>query len=114
MSEAERPNPTDPAAWGGKLNIYVCDECRSHIVTRDVDQGVTPFMLPSYVYCPKKCGGRDRRVVMTSSFYRVWNQSMRADYEWYRPAPGEKYDPAYREHVEKGGLIIRPAPGEGK
>lgn len=103
-------DPTDHALWGGKLNIYTCQRCRGHIVTRDIAEGVTPFMLPSYEFCPNKCGGRGDRVTMQSSMYRVWNQSMREDYQWYRPTEGEAYDPAYRDHVKQGGLIIRPAP----
>ena len=108
-----RPNPTDPAQWGGRLNIYVCDVCRSHVVTRDVDEGVTPFSIPSREFCPNKCGahaGIEKHPLpasMTSSFYRVWDQSMREDYQWYRPAPGEAFHPAYRGHVENGGLLIR-------
>jgi NAD-dependent SIR2 family protein deacetylase len=110
----ERADPTDVAAWGGKLNIYTCDRCRAHIVTRDVDEGVTPFMLPSGKYCPNRCGAEPREWVnMTSSFYRVWDQRMREDFQWYRPKVGESYDPAYRDHVEKGGLILRPAPSPG-
>lgn len=109
--ETERGDPTDPASWGGKLNIYTCDRCRSHIVTRDMAEGVTPFMLPSAKYCPNQCGQEPREwVAMTSSFYRVWDQRMQEDYQWYRPDDGEPYDPAYRDHVDRGGLVIRPNP----
>lgn len=108
----DRDNPADPAAWGGKLNIYTCDNCRSHIVTRDVDEGVTPFMLPSREYCPNRCGAEPRaHIYMTSSFYRVWDQRIREDYQWYRPAPGEEIEPAVREHVARGGLILRANEG---
>lgn len=105
-----REDKTDPQAWGGKLNIYVCEKCRAHIVTRAVDEGVTPFMLPSKDYCPNKCtSDKSGGAHMTSSFYRVWDQSMREDYQWYRhPNPAEL--PRHlREHCEKGGLDIRKA-----
>lgn len=112
----DRHDPTDAAAWGGKLNIYTCERCRSHIVTRDIDEGVTPFMLPSREYCPQRCGAEPREWVnMTSSFYRVWDQRIQEDFQWYRPKDGEAVEPALRNHVERGGLIIRPcadAPAE--
>jgi hypothetical protein len=104
-------NPTDPGAWGGKLNIYVCEVCRGHIVTRDVDEGVTPFMLPSGEFCPNKCQSpKPGGAHMTSSFYRVWDQRMVEDYQWYRPGEGDTVPQAYRHHVEQGGLLIRSRP----
>jgi hypothetical protein len=103
-------SPADPDAWGGKLNIYTCEVCRAHIVTRDVDEGVTPFMLPSKDYCPNKCtGNKPGGAHMTSSFYRVWNQSMREDYQWYKPESWEHRPAAVRAHLDKGGLDIRRA-----
>jgi hypothetical protein len=121
LTAGERKNPTDPTQWGGKLNIYTCDHCRAHIVTRDVSpDGVTPFMLPAGVYCPNKCGdaGGDR-VMMTSSMYRVYDQSMREDYQWYAPEPDEVIAAgtatlAQIEHYSKGGLEIRKAVFDGE
>lgn len=107
----EHRNPTDPAIWGGRLNIYTCDVCRAHIVTRDVDEGVTPFMLPSSDYCPNKCrGDKPGGAHMTSSMYRVWDQSMREEYQWYLHPNPAQLPRALREHSEKGGLQIRKAP----
>lgn len=106
-----RSDPTDPVEWGGRLNIYVCEQCRSHVVTRDVDEGVTPFMLPSAEFCPNKCvspkaGGAH----MTSSFYRVWDQRMLEDFQWYRPSAVEVVPRQHRHHVSQGGLLIRKRP----
>ena len=109
----DRVDPTDPKLWGGRLNIYVCEACRSHIVTRDVDEGVTPFMLSSAEYCPKGCvSEKPGGVHMSSSFYRVWDQRIREDYQWYAPGPEESagLNPYHADHVERGGLLIRKAP----
>ena len=109
----------NPEVWGGKLNIYTCEGCRAHIVTRDVAEGVTPFMLSAMDYCPNRCGQGVHginRVMMTSSHYRVWDQSMREDYQWYAPDADEttRATPYQREHYSKGGLEIRKAVFDGK
>lgn len=102
----DRLDPTDPHAWGGKLNIYTCDNCRKHIVTRDISEGVTPFMLASIEFCPNQCGNHAR---MTSSMYRVFDQRMVEDYVWYKPSAIEVVPAHARDHVSRGGLMIRKA-----
>lgn len=87
----------------GARNIYTCDTCHNHIVTQDVDQGVTPFMIG----CTNKaeaCKG-----MMKSSMYRVFDQSMKAGWEWYRPHSVQLLSLAEREHVARGGLLMREA-----
>lgn len=101
----------------GRLNIYTCRACGSHIVTKDVDDGVTPFSLPSSEWCPRKCRSipsilvRPMPASMNSSMYRVFDQNMRPDAEWYRPSETEQMALSdwEREHVKKGGLLIRRA-----
>ena len=85
-----------------RRNIYVCDACNGHIVTVDLEEGVTPFMLPCM--CKEGCKG-----LMQSSMYRVFDQRMAASHEWYRPAEAEiaALSPGYRDHVKNGGLLIR-------
>jgi len=94
-----RPEPAYPV---GRLNIYVCETCRGHIVTRDRDAGVTPFMVGCRA--TPGCDG-----MMKSSMYRVFDQSMAESHEWYRPDSGpEGLSPGLRAHVEQGGLLLRP------
>lgn len=84
----------------GKKNIYTCDKCKGHIVTVDVERGVTPFM----VGCKATL---DCKGMMKSSMYRVFDQDMRADYEWYRPSAAEVLKSHVKQHVDQGGLLLR-------
>ncbi len=86
----------------GKKNIYVCQKCNGHIVTVDLEHGVTPFMVDCKA--TPACGG-----MMQSSMYRVFDQTMRADHEWYKPTDFAlaTMTPSTRRHVEQGGLLIR-------
>lgn len=85
-----------------RLNIYTCSKCGGHIVTRDVDEGTTPFL----VRCEAtyQCDGK-----MASSFYRVFDPEgiMKHTHEWYKPAVIINMSPMTIEHIRKGGLILR-------
>lgn len=88
-----------------RLNIYVCETCGGHIVTRDIDQGTTPFMMQCR--CSSDCNG-----TMVSSMYRVFDPEgkMKHTYEWYAPKIFEvSWSPQMRDHVNKGGLLLRLA-----
>lgn len=86
-----------------KKNVYVCQTCRKKIVTIDIDEGVTPFMIDCKA--TKECNG-----TMYSSFYSV-DQLLEPEFEWYKPTSFDHYPEEYREnmikHVEDGGLDIR-------
>lgn len=87
----------------GRVNIYVCDACREHIVTRDVDVGVTPFMVSCR--CTRACQGK-----MVSSMYRVFDQNMLEGFQWYRPEPHQALTHPELDHVSRGGLLLRVRP----
>lgn len=91
---------TKPAGFKNRKNIYVCDRCAGHIVTVDLEEGVTPFLIP----CEATDGCKG---MMKSSMYRVYDQSMRASHEWYRPTVLMRLTGWEREHVSKGGLLLR-------
>lgn len=91
-------------SYKGKLNIYTCDKCRGHIVTRDLETGVTPFKTGCKA--TPDCDGW-----MTSSMYRVFDQNMRASHVWYRPVISDLLKPHVLEHVMHGGLLLREAHG---
>lgn len=88
-------------SYKGKKNVYVCENDNHKMVTVDTDDGVTPFLTT----CPT-CGK-----VMQSRMYRV-DQSLVASHEWYKPTAEQlrklMATPDTIQHVEKGGLILRP------
>lgn len=87
----------------GKKNIYVCENCKWKFVTVDRDAGTTPFLTTCR--SPKGCKG-----VAQSEFYRV-DQGLTPAFEWYKPGADEfaKIESfSVREHVSKGGLLLRP------
>jgi hypothetical protein len=81
-----------------RINNYVCQQCGGILVTRDVDEGVTPFMkgcldCPGYGY---------------SMFYRPkYIGPVRG--EWYRPNWFQRLflSAPEKEHVKMGGLLFR-------
>jgi hypothetical protein len=88
----------------GQINAYVCGS--QHAVwTRNADDGTTPFIIR----CPVPECGREAR----SAFYRV-PQDVDTSHEWYRPTDLRGLTPGERDHVGRGGLLLRqvkPIPG---
>lgn len=110
-----------------RTNLYTCQVCHGSIVTVDLVDGTTPFMIGCRVhphdaklceneehlsldelrvlYDTLKCKG-----MMHSSFYRVPKGSPDPTWEWYKP-DAEEYatlSKATREdHVDRGGLLLR-------
>lgn len=84
-----------------KKNAYTCTICKTRIVTEDVVDGVTPFMLGCRA--DKQCRGS-----MQSHFYQI-DQNEVATYEWYRPSlrSAAKQGQEMYEHVKRGGLDMR-------
>ncbi len=84
------------------VNQYTCTTCGSAITTIDIHQGVTPAML----VCRATLGCEGS---MDSHYYRV-DQSLTPTHEWYMPDKRElmRLSPGMRQHVESGGLKIRP------
>jgi hypothetical protein len=95
----------------GRKNAYECDGegvrgsgaggCGAFIVTVDRDTGVTPFML--------RCGRCGEPA--HSKFYRVQDY-LEPTHEWYRPDSLDGVDYRVFDHLEHGGLIIRPIDGK--
>jgi hypothetical protein len=87
----------------GRINVYTCQACAGSIVTVDSDEGVTPMFLDCRA--GGRCAGR-----MVSAGYRC-DQSLPPTFEWYRPSlkAARRMGPAMLQHVEMGGLALRPA-----
>lgn len=82
----------------GKVNAYKCQSCKHLIVAKDVDDGVTPFMIEC-----RKCGED-----MYSAFYDV-RQDLSHDAEWRSEFPPDYDAEAQRisqDHKNNGGLFL--------
>ena len=88
-----------------RKNLYLCHQCGRGFVTIDAACGVTPFSTGC-----ERCSG-----TVTSAFYRVDTllQGIPPAKEWYRPKPDDPKlaSPFVREHVARGGLLLRDALG---
>ena len=94
--------PETPKSMIGQKNIYTCVKCGAHIVTIDRDDGTTPFMIACKVpHCS---------AAMQSSFYQVFDQGIRAYWEWYKPNAIQALTQNEYAHVDKGGLLLRAIP----
>ena len=85
----------------GEVNVYDCQGCRNVIVTRNVHDGTTPFMLACRA--TPNCSGR-----MVSRGYRV-PQDLAPTHEWFRPARLKGYSRDMKAHIRMGGLVLRRA-----
>lgn len=83
----------------GKINQYKCATCGRVITTIDRDDGTTPM----HIRCSQTggCAG-----MMLSRFYQV-DQTLKPDYEWYKPTGKVKAKNGLRDYVKMGGLLIR-------
>lgn len=95
----------EPENWrelDWRLNVYHCKN--GHLTTTvDVDTGVTPFRMG----CPHAGCNDDA----TSSFYpkeRPIPEVVPApSHEWYRPTDTTKLSDGTKDHVDRGGLLLR-------
>jgi hypothetical protein len=85
-------------------NAYTCRDCGYTFVTIHVDDGVTPFgiMCRAATDCSGMAG---------SHFYKLSPAvaKIAPTFEWYKPTENNPLmdDPAVREHVECGGVMLR-------
>jgi len=83
-----------------RVNCYKCD-CGHITKTKDVDAGVTPFMI----IC-EKCNG-----IARSTFYNDIAPEQEPTQEWYRPTLKQclklRNDFDMLEHILNGGLDVR-------
>lgn len=101
-----------------RINVYVC-EYGCHNVTVDVDEGVTPF----FIKCLRK-STPDRPIqkkyldengecigIARSTFYPSGPKPPHIPdptHEWYRPESLDGLSKDEKEHVDQGGLLLRP------
>jgi hypothetical protein len=83
----------------GKINTYVCCDCKRNTLTINLATGVTPFGIK----CPH-CGSYE----CLSSFYKVPSGQLTVTHAWYRPSKEEfdKFDKSMKDHILQGGLEL--------
>jgi hypothetical protein len=90
----------------GLVNVYVCELCGKPTITKNRDEGTTPFML--VCRATSGCGG-----LAISSFYRV-PQNLTPMIVFIKPSDEElktflakhpDHVAAIRDHVSRGGLL---------
>jgi len=102
LTEAKTDNGTPmikPEQDNRRINQYTCETCGGVITTIDRVPGTTPFSL--VCRATPGCNGRSY-----SSMYRV-QPGLTPTHEWYKPDKLPR-DPGMRQHVQMGGLLIRP------
>lgn len=90
---------------GSGVDVYTCADCGERFYTQYVDKGVTPFT----VAC-RKCGGIARHDnTIRYSEWKALEYAGKVLHSWMRPNLEQflKLRPAAREHVLKGGLMLR-------
>ena len=85
----------------GKLNVYVCEVCRGKTITRDLEAGVTPFLIQ----CRAKPGCKGHA---QSLMYRC-DQDLKETHQWRLPKPSDILSEGELNHVANGGLLLREA-----
>lgn len=91
-----------------RRNIYICQGCAEPVVTVDVDEGVTPFMIPCML-----CGATMHSLFYPKKHY-LYNMH-RVRFEWSKPTkediqkcvdnwPEAEHD--IREAYEKNGQLM--------
>lgn len=88
------------------INIYTCPDGHK-TVTVYLEEGTTPFIIG----CQQRIndGKHSCNLEAKSCFYRC-SQDLVPTHEWYKPTDLKKLNPAEREHVKKGGLLLRKVP----
>jgi hypothetical protein len=84
-------------------NIYQCPYGHQTI-TVDLVEGTTPMMLR----CKQKAddGIHNCTQMAMSLWYKV-DQTLKPEYEWYKPDSLKGLNSEEREHVKLGGLLLR-------
>jgi hypothetical protein len=91
-----------------RKNVYMCDRCGLPTVTVDLESGVTPFMLNCRANGEGMCAGTARSLCYHAKSFPAHLPA--PSFEWFKPRGSEyrKLNKAMREHVDLGGLDIRP------
>lgn len=90
----------------GAYNAYRCPVCEMYTVVVHADKGVTPMFLACRA--TENCEGMGVSIGYPKG--KIPDKLKAAcRFEWYRPDHQEwlGYEPSIREHVSRGGLLLR-------
>ena len=96
-----------------RRNAYFCKECRKVTITVDVDEGVTSAFIEC-PYCKKSYAQTFMYQIPGCMYFGEFKDgrmtTLPADFEWYKPTKDEilHLSKGEKEHVSKGGLLMRP------
>jgi hypothetical protein len=82
----------------GKKNVYMCGDCGHGFISKDVDEGTTPFMTSCL-----NCDGHAK-----SMFYKIPQDILgRAAVLWIKPPVKDwkHFSKATQDHLKRGGLV---------
>jgi len=94
-------------------NAYTCQTCGFVLVTINRDEGTTPFMLGA---CRNPVHMDGCPGPMRSNFYRLPPNAPEPTWEWYSPNERQRrrLSAWERDHVERGGLLLREIRSEDR
>jgi hypothetical protein len=97
----------------GEVNGWACEDCGQTTYCIHVDDGVTPFYLGCRA--TEGCEGMAKSMFYPSGPVPDYALDKLA-FEWYMPDAEERagLKPEVREHVEKGGLLLRELTDAGR
>ena len=86
----------------GYKNTYTCEACNRRFVTKDIHEGVTPFMAK----CVRDgCDGLAHSACYPQAIQD--DEAFVPTHVWYRPAETDDIDSHNFEHISNGGLLMR-------
>jgi hypothetical protein len=97
----------------GRVNGWGCKECGEYTYCIDIDDGVTPFYLGCRA--TEGCKGKATSLFYPSADLPNYVRDQ-VKWEWYKPEPEEyqTLNEGMKEHVDKGGLMIRELTDRGR
>lgn len=96
----------------GDINGWYCGQCGLHTYVVHVDPGVTPMFLG----CCRASGGCKGPGIslMYPTAPPPEHVKLSVKHEWYKPGKRARLSPEEREHVKKGGLLLRELTDAGR
>ena len=102
-----------------RINGWTCDTCGKTTYCVELDEGVTPMFLACRAegVDPRDavCKGRGTSLMYPDAAPPPYVLAA-VRWEWFRPSPRavRRMEPGMRDHIERGGLDLRPLTDAGR